>query len=570
MTGAGWQPPQRPVEGTQRDEVAAWRSVLAGMAAEAAAERRPARRRDSGLGGGAWLGLAVFLVAAGVGLAGVQRPAYWVDEATTLMLVHWHWHDLLGVISGPEAPLGPYYLLMKPWTEVSSAEWWVRLPSVVPLAAAVAVLAVWARRRLGLGSALAGASVMIALPAFSRFAQEVRPYGLMVLAGTLCALAWWSWTEQRRRASALRYAAGVAVLPLLHALALTLVAAQLLAALLGGRRGERFRLALTGAGLAVLGVLPVLPYLVLVRRQAMGVAYPLPLTWSHAWTTWAASVGGPPREDRLTGVLALAVLVLAGLGLLGLREAGSRRVLGYLACWAVVPPVLLAVAAVRAETLVARYFMVSLPAWSLLAGHGCALLGRAVARLLSGQPVPARSGPEAGHLSGQPVLARPGRERLARAAGTLVAALSVLGLAVAGLPHQTLYRTPAGHGNGDVRPAVALLNTPEYRGLPVVVLPEAWWVIPANAYDPALPSRTILAVGPGLGADRHIVLAALDPAAAAARLTSVRSLAALVYAADPRSAESAVRRSPLLAGFTVSTTQQFDGWAVQVLIRAGV
>ena len=73
----------------------------------------------------------------------------------------------------------------------------------------------------------------LALPAYSRYAQEARPYALMVLAVTLCVLAWWRWCERGGRAAATWYVVSVAVLPLCHTLALSLVAGQVIAALLG-------------------------------------------------------------------------------------------------------------------------------------------------------------------------------------------------------------------------------------------------------------------------------------------------------------------------------------------------
>ncbi len=513
-------------------------------------------------------GLGVLAVATVITLVGIGRPAYWADEATTVMLVRWSWSDLLGVIRGPEAPLGPYYLLMKPWTGLGgTAEWWVRLPSALAMAGAVAVLAGWARRRLGRAVALAGAGVLLALPAVSRYAQEARPYGLMLLAVTGCGLAWWRWRQRPGRGAAVGYAVTVAVLPLLHVLALTLVVAQVIAALLpwGPPSGDRERRggggtgpavgtagsavrtagpAVWTVGLAGAGLLPMLPYLVLVGRQAMGVAFPLPLSWANAWSTGASMIAGPPRGDRLGQGIALAVVVLAAVGLSGWRDPRRRPLLAYLACWAVVPPVLLTVAAARLETLVPRYFMVALPGWALLAGAGCVELGRAVAR----------RGPAGG--AG------------ARVAGGTTALLVGV-LALAGWPHQVAYRAAAGHANGDPRPAVRLLDAPAYRSLPVVVLPQAWWVILADAYDPAIPRRTLLAVGPRLGPDRHIVLHEVDAGTAAARLAGIGAIAVLVHTGDVTVAGEAARQSPPLAGFDVRRVAAFDGWSVVLLTRGG-
>lgn len=518
--------------------------------------------------------LAALAAALAVALAGIGSPAYWVDEAATVMLVHWPWADLASAVLGPEAPLGPYYLLMKPWASLNGAEWWIRLPSAVPMAVSVAVLATWLRRRLSTASALVAVATTLALPAFTRYAQEARPYGLMVLAVTLCALAWWRWCERGGRAAATWYAVSVAAVSLFHVLALTLVAAQALAALLGAapRRApdraadgvperaaepSRWRRAVVTAGLAGLGLLPLLPYLWLVRQQATGVAHPLPLTWSNAWTTFASSLAGPSRTGLLTTRLGAGVAALAGLGLLGGLASGDtasgdtarRRVVAFLGCWAVVPPLLLSVAAISEETLVARYFLVSLPAWGALAGQGCVVIGGAVLSSLT--------------VSGSPV-------RAVRGLAAVGGLLPLLALVPAGLPHQAHYRTPGGHDNGDIRPALALLNSSGYRSLPVVMLHQQfWWVILAAAYDPALPRRSPLVVGPTLGPDRHIVLHEVDAATAAQRLAGLRAVTLLVHTGDREAAvRSAEAASTGLTQFDIASVSTYGEWSVVLMFHA--
>ena len=244
----------------------------------------------------------------------------------------------------------------------------------------------------------------------------------------------------------------------------------------------------------------------------MGVARPLPLTWSNAWTTFTGSLAGPLRAGWRTGWqtgwqtgwrwLGAGVVALAVVGSVGLLLPDApqrRRVLGFLACWAVIPPVLLSLAAIGEKTLVPRYFLVSLPAWGLLAGQGCVVVGRAV------MAAPVRGG-------------RSPRAAVRTVAG-LAGLLPLVALALAGLAHQTQYRTPGGHGNGDIRPAIAMLSTATLRDVPVVMATrEFWWVILAGAYDPDLPGRSPVAGGPVLGPDRNLSLREVDGATVGRRL----------------------------------------------------
>jgi hypothetical protein len=278
----------------------------------------------------------------------------------------------------------------------------------------------------------------------------------------------------------------------------------------------------------------------------------LPLTWSNAWTTFTGSLAGPLRTDWQTGWLGAAVVALAVVGLtdLLLPEAPRRRrVLGFLACWAMVPPVLLSLAAVGEKTLVPRYFLVSLPAWGLLAGHGCVVVGRAV------MAAPVRDG---GLL-----------RAVVRAAAGLAGLLPLAALALTGLAHQAQYRSPSGHGNGDIRPAIAMLNTVDLQDVPVVMATrEFWWVILAGAYDPDLPGRSPVAGGPVLGPDRNLSLREVDGSTVERRLRGQRTLAMLVRGDDPAAALQAPFGVPGLTDADITQIAAFDGWFVVLLARS--
>jgi len=114
-------------------------------------------------------------------------------------------------------------------------------------------------------------------------------------------------------------------------------------------------------GLAGIGLLPVLPFVVVAGDHAMGVAYPVPLSWSSWWSAVLASIGGEPQRSPLTAHLAMATLALAAIGALRLRDSQDRNLQIYLWCWAVVPPVLLGAAAFARPTLVPRYFLSACP-----------------------------------------------------------------------------------------------------------------------------------------------------------------------------------------------------------------
>ncbi len=140
--------------------------------------------------------LATFVVALTVFLIGITRPYTWTDEGVTYITVHRTWGQLVTLWHGSDAPLLPYYLVTKAWLDVWG---WIGGPGVTLLriralsAVAAALTAVvvqaFVMRRRGLLAGVLVAAAFIVMPGASRYAQEARPYALLMLATSSC---WWA------------------------------------------------------------------------------------------------------------------------------------------------------------------------------------------------------------------------------------------------------------------------------------------------------------------------------------------------------------------------------------------
>jgi mannosyltransferase len=169
--------------------------------------------------------LAAPAIALVAGLTLLSRKSLWTDEAVAVRSAHRPIEELVRHIADHAPGSSGYLLLLHPVVHVEDAEWAVRLPSVV--AAALAALCMFQvgsslfGRLAGLGGslALATSAGVVAV------SQQARPYALAVLAVTLSTLllivaidkgrAWWA-----------LYAVSVALLPLAHPIALSVLAAQ--------------------------------------------------------------------------------------------------------------------------------------------------------------------------------------------------------------------------------------------------------------------------------------------------------------------------------------------------------
>jgi mannosyltransferase len=296
----------------------------------------------------AWL-LPTLLVLS-IGLIRVGWPALWADELATWGMVTAPWSQTRQVLQHTDATLGAYYAIMHLWVSLLGAsDVMLRLPSVLAMAASAGLTARLGTRlatpRVGLLSGL----LFAVLPTTSRYAQEARPYALVVLVAVLCSLALVRVLDRPRVGRLLAYALATALLGLLHAIALLLIPAHALV-VLAVRRSVMPRW-LVAAGV---GMLPVLPVLYLASRQTAQVA-------------WI----GPPTSSSLTAYPAMLLGSAVGAGMilaLAMYAVSTRHPAVLYTSWAVVPVVGLFAASQLTALWLPRYLLFTTPAWALLAG----------------------------------------------------------------------------------------------------------------------------------------------------------------------------------------------------------
>lgn len=329
-----------------------------GVVAPAAVQRHRDDRQRA-LAQLAWL--MPTLVAGCLGLIRIGWPALWADELATWGMVTVPWGQAWSVLQHTDATLGAYYAVMHVWVSVlGDSDVMLRLPSVLAMAGAAGLTARIGTRlatpRVGLLSGL----VFAVLPATSRYGQEARPYALVVFAAVLSTLALVHVLNNPRRRTLAAYALAVALLGLLHVIALLLLAAHALVVF--AVRRSAIRRWLVAAGI---GVLPALPVLYLGSQQTAQVSW-IETPTSSSLTAFPATLLG-------TAVGAGMVLALA------MFAVSTRYPTVLYASWAVTPLVCLFAVSQLTALWLPRYLLFTAPAWALLAGTA---LGRA--RLVRG------------------------------------------------------------------------------------------------------------------------------------------------------------------------------------------
>jgi mannosyltransferase len=298
----------------------------------------------------AWL---VPVVAAGaIGLWGLGSPALSEDELATSGMVTAGWDEFRSVLSNVDVTVAPYYVLLRLWVALTGdADWLLRLPSVAFAAGAAGFVAAIGIRLSGRRVGLTAGLLFALLPGVSRYAQDARPYALVMLAAAASTYALLRLLDRRRWPAYLGYAATVAVLGLAHVVALLLLFAH---GLVVARDGRSWRPFLAWLSAALAGVTLVLPLLLVGRRQSTDqIGWIPPLTWARLAET----------PERLFGTTVVAGAVMA----LALTAMSLRPPARVATLWAVVPAAGLALVGLVFPLWVPRYLLFVLPAWALLA-----------------------------------------------------------------------------------------------------------------------------------------------------------------------------------------------------------
>lgn len=330
-----------------------------------------------------WVALASSLgILATAAVIRIPRESMWLDEAYTRAAINSFWFDVR-TFGGT---MFAYMVLMRAWSVVSGATWWLRVPSTVFSAITLCVLRPIARRIGGSRLVVTALPVTALLVGFQWMATDARAYAMETL---IVSFAWFCVLVSNGRfgrfASRHQRLLFAVVGPLgiaTHGLfALQLIPVGLAVLLRDGLRGSvRVLWPVVVTSSATLGIFVVTG----ASRKNGTFVDGGPATWIGS--TIDTLLGSDPVARIILTQVMLAAVVVTYLTLRDNGIAGSWPHL--VPClWAAVPPLLLALLSMSEPTYNPRYLLASLPAVGLLLGVGASTLGE-----LSGRVVGSRRG----------------------------------------------------------------------------------------------------------------------------------------------------------------------------------
>ncbi|MBO0775654.1 MAG: glycosyltransferase family 39 protein [Actinobacteria bacterium] len=350
-----------------------------------------AGRPDGAAAGSPWLALIPAVVTLGVMLAGIGRPSFWQDEASTLADTQRTLPQMFALLGHIDAVHGAYYVLMWPVVKVAgTSELAARFPSAVAMAVAAGFIALLGRRLVSGRAGVAAGLVFAALPQVSWYGQDARESAVVTAVATVSVYLFvraLGAPAGRRGGWLAGYGASLAVLGLLNLFALLIIPAHGLSLAALRRRGQPG--GPQPAQPAAAGTRPLVLGWLTAAAAALAVASPVALA-GYGQRSQVAWIRRPTVQtliglDQLIGpaaVFGVAILIVAaGVALSATR--GRARLRGEWPApltaiclpWLVIPPALLLAVSLLHPVYMFRYIVFCIPAAALLIGAALAALG---------------------------------------------------------------------------------------------------------------------------------------------------------------------------------------------------
>ena len=363
--------------------------ITARPASDVAAPKQATTRRPA-MAYLTWAAPAVATVALGLFEIGV--PQLWRDELASWSAASRSMPQLWAMLHNIDAVLGIYYFGLHVWMTVfGDSATAMRVPSVIAMAGAAAVVALIGRRLAGGVAGLASGLIFALVPSVSRYAQEARPYAFATFFAALATLMFLRAMERPSWSRWAIYAVVLAAAGASNLVALTVAAGHLIIVLwdfsqrtvrVGGDGTPESGKALPGGRLAPEG-----PPLLLLKRFVaaviVGAILVSPLVIEgHTQQGWQIGGVATPHVAELFGVsgglwqelfasvpVAVVVMLLAVASLVAAPDARRRSIALYALAFAIVPVVAVWIIS-RGPTSywTFRYMLFTITGWALGAG----------------------------------------------------------------------------------------------------------------------------------------------------------------------------------------------------------
>jgi mannosyltransferase len=321
------------------------------------------------------------------------EKGFWLDEALSVQRGSANWTALWGEITGSQANMALYYVLLHWWIAIGDSEFVVRALSAVFAVATVPIVYHLTWRLVG-GRAAVTASLLLALNSFFvSYAQEARGYSLAILLAVISTWRFVIAIEQPSRRSWAYYVLASSVALYAHLFGALVLLAHAVSVLFLGRARVPWRGLLVSGAMIAVAALPLVHFVAFNDvGQIDWVPAPRAVDLYYLFVTFA---GGGWALPLLTGLALAMALTVAMRARTDATHVSDRWRLALIVCWFAVPPLTAYVVSFAKPIFQPRFLIISLVPFVILVGVGLARIrGRvafaamvALTALLSGNSV---------------------------------------------------------------------------------------------------------------------------------------------------------------------------------------
>ncbi|SRR5581483_8351509 len=317
-----------------------------------------------------WLVVTLLVGAAAVlRFHALGQKSIWVDEAVSIEMARLDWYNFARILWRHEANMALYTLLLRFWLPFGDSEAWIRTLSVIPALATIPAVYVLGRKlfnpRVGLIAAL-----LITVNAFHvRYSQEARSYSLYPFLCVLSFLYFVKFLEEPSRENRIRHVITSALAVYAHFFAGLAVVAQWLSLKLLDRKHIPASIKNNWRQFAI----AIVPLVLFVATTGIGVLRWIPRPGLSSLHTAAVFLTGAGGNKLLYLYAAACILALIPVvrALFRRRQLAQREWrIAVLAIWVLFPILSVFVLSQWKPCFLARYFIFTVPAISLLAAAG--------------------------------------------------------------------------------------------------------------------------------------------------------------------------------------------------------
>ena len=306
------------------------------------------------------------LVMAFNAFRGLGKHSLWTDEgATAFATVGPFSNYRRGLAVEPNFAL--YHTIVRAVTGTGDSELMLRLPSAVFATLTVPVVYAIARRLFGRVAAVIVASAFAVNGFVVSFAQEARPYAMLVFVSSVATLLLVRAFERPVGRRWLVWSLAVGACVLTHPLGATVVVAHLAVLVASGKRVP-WGIVLHSTQECLVGMVLLVLFLRSIGANRLRW---VPRSDGDQALSIAGGLTGGHHADWPLLVVALAAL---GLVVAAVRHRPTRWPALFVGCWVFVPLLVTYAAQAVQPLFVSRYLIAQVPALAVLAGAGLSRL----------------------------------------------------------------------------------------------------------------------------------------------------------------------------------------------------